>query len=321
MSISTNYGSGLYDSSFYDLTRHDISEIERKGGVAKLDTLSDLRLSGDKLIKSEDAVKLMEKYDSDSYSIYSKICKTKDGDYSKAGIDFLEKWINAVKNGFIRESDSVKKASSTSTNSISANNEEKLSKKAQDFLKNLRKKYGDYDFMIGNGSDEMQALSKSGSNEFSVIFSSDEIEKMANDEKYAEEKMQGVEGAVKMCKRICEENGYVSAFNGGKGENGTINKIGVTIDDNGNMKLFAELEKTSAKQKERIEKSRTKHAEEKRASERTKKKNPYEKEQKPSVKRTTIEASSEEEFVKKLKEFDWNKIKDSHSGDRFNFSV
>ena len=93
---------------------------------------------------------------------------------------------------------------------ISQKNEEKLSSKAKEYLKSLREKYGDYDFLVGNSTDDLKTLSKSGSKEFSVIFSNAEIEKMATDEKYAAEKMQGVEGAVKMCRRICEENGYVS---------------------------------------------------------------------------------------------------------------
>lgn len=202
---------------------------------------------------------------------------------------------------------------------ISSKNEDKLSKKAQDFLKSLRTKYGDYDFMVGNSTDDLRSLSKSGSKEFSVIFSNAELERMASDEKYAAEKMQSVEGAVKMCKRICEENGYVSTFENGKGENGTINRIGVSVDDNGNMKMFAELEKTTSKQRERIEKNREKKAEEMKKKEQTAKKNPYEKEEKESVKRTTIEATSEEEFLQKLKDFDWKKVSDSYSGDRFNF--
>ena len=72
-------------------------------------------------------------------------------------------------------------------------------------------------------------------------------------------------------------------------ENGRINKITVTIDNDGNMKLFAELEKTTARQKERIEKAKEQKAEDKK----DKVKNPYEKGSKPEVKRTTIEASSE----------------------------
>ena len=81
---------------------------------------------------------------------------------------------------------------------ISQKNEEKLSSKAKEYLKSLREKYGDYDFLVGNSTDDLKTLSKSGSKEFSVIFSNAEIEKMATDEKYAAEKMQGVEGAVKM---------------------------------------------------------------------------------------------------------------------------
>ena len=200
---------------------------------------------------------------------------------------------------------------------ISGKNEAQLSKKAQDFLKNLREKYGDYDFMIGNSTDDLKALSQAGTKEYSVIFSSAEIERMANDEKYAEEKMQGVAGAVKMAKRVAEEYGFGTAT----GENGVINKIGVIVDDDGNTKMFAELEKSSSKQRERIEANRAKHAEEKRAADKAKKKNPYEKDEKPSVKRTRIEADSAEELIEKLKNIDWNKVENSHSGDRVNFAV
>ena len=413
MSINTNYGSRSYDPSFYDLAKHDISEVEKKGGFAKLDTLADLRASGDKLMKTEDIESLMKKYDSDSYATFSKIGKTQDGAYSKEGIKFLDKWVsdvkkgniienlydnklwkkydisddrsrsdvarvdtladlrnakgmsymtedianlmkkydpdayktyssiattpggefnpggvqflnkwvNAVKNGFIKESDSVTttKTNNISTNGVSAKNEEKLSKKAQDFLKNLRQKYKNYDFMVGNSTDDLKALSKNGSKEFSIIFSNAEIERMANDESYASEKMFGVENAVNMCRKICEQQGYVSAY--GEGNN-SINKVGIVSDDKGNMKFFAELEKTSDKQKERIEKAREKKAEEKKASERrANKKNPYEKDSKPSVKRTTIEADSYNELLDKLENMDWSKISDSKSGDRFNFSV
>ena len=125
--------------------------------------------------------------------------------------------------------------------------------------------------------------------------------------------------AVNMCRKICEQQGYVSAY--GEGNN-SINKVGIVSDDKGNMKFFAELEKTSDKQKERIEKAREKKAEEKKASERrANKKNPYEKDSKPSVKRTTIEADSYNELLDKLENMDWSKISDSKSGDRFNFSV
>lgn len=306
MNINTSY-----DSSFLEQVRRDQKEIENKG-VSKLETLEDLKDTKGKSFRTADIEKLMEKYDPEAYEKYKEIANRPDGGHSHAGLSYLSKWMDDVKAGFSKESTPIKK-----TNDISGKNEANLSKKAQDFLKNLREKYGDYDFMIGNSTDDLKALSKTGSKEFSVIFSSAEIERMANDEKYAEEKMQGVAGAVKMAKRVAEEYGFGSA----SGENGVINKIGVIVDDNGKMKLFADLEKTTSKQRERIEANREKRAEEKKAADKAKKKNPYEKNDKPSVKRARIEADTEEEFIDKLKNLDWSKIEDSHSGDRVNFTA
>lgn len=308
MNIGTSY-----DYSFVEQARRDLKEIENRG-VSKLETLDDLRDTTGKSFRTSDIEKLMEKYDPDAYEKYKQVAYRSDGGHSQVGLSYLSKWMDGVKAGFKNESSAVGK-----TNDISTKNEEKLSKKAQDFLKNLRSKYGDYDFMIGNGSDEIRSLSKSGSKEFSVIFSSAEIEKMANDEKYAAEKMHAVENSVNMCRKICEQQGYVSAFDSSKSGIGTINKIGVISDENGNMKFFAELEKTSSKQKERLEKSREKKAEEKKLAERkANKKNPYEKD---TIKRTTIEATSYNELLDKLEAFDWGKVADSKSGDRFDFSV
>ena len=133
-----------------------------------MDTLSDLRNAKETSFLSEDIAKLMKKHDPEAYKTYQKIAIAPDGNVNPGGIQFLNKWVNAVKNGFIKENDSE---SAVKTNDISTKNEEKLSQKAQDFLKNLRAKYGNYDFMVGNGSDELRTLSKSGSKEFSVIFS------------------------------------------------------------------------------------------------------------------------------------------------------
>lgn len=315
--ITTSYSN--YDQSFQDMVKKDFKEINNLS-YSKAETLEDLRDTVGKSFKTEDLEKLMEKYDPKAYEEYSKFAKSSNGARTQRGLSYLSGWMDKVKKDLNGSSSTKNKV-----NDISGKNESKLSSKAQDFLKNLRSKYGDYDFLIGNSTDDLKSLSKSGSKEYSVIFSSAELERMANDEKYAEEKMQGVEGAVKMAKRIAEENGYTSAF-GKDGENGTINKISIAVGDDGSTKIFAELEKTSDKQKERINKAREKRAEEKKAAdkkakEKVEKKNPYEKDDKDSVKRTTIEATSEEEFIEKLKNLDWSKVSDSHSGDRFNFSV
>lgn len=212
-------------------------------------------------------------------------------------------------------------AETEKANNISGNNEARLSSKAQEFLKNLRRQYGDFDFFIGNGTDDLKSLAKSGSKEFSVILSGAEIERMANDEKYAEEKMQSVGDAVRMSKEICERYGFESALGGKEGQNGTINKISITVQDDGSMKIFAELEKTSGKQRERIEKAREKRAEDRKAQHRTDRKNPYGRDDEDAVKRTTVEAASVEEMIEKLRNLNWDNVAESYSGERFNFKA
>lgn len=195
---------------------------------------------------------------------------------------------------------------------VSEKNEAKLSSKAQNLLKSLRKLYGDYDFFVGNKTDDLKALSKSGSREFSIIFSNDELERMANDANYAKEKIQAMENAVRMSKKISEQQGQLSALVGADGLNGTINRVSIEVDDKGGMKIFAELEKVSEKQRERIEKAREKRAEEKKEAG---------KEDKEPVKRTTIEADSVEELLAKIRNLDWDKISGERPGERFNYTV
>ena len=309
MTINSTYGQ-----AFAEQVKRDFKEID-KLPVSKLNTLDDLMDTKGKLFKTADIEKLMEKYDPEAYEEYKKFAYRADGGHSQSGLSYLSGWMDDVKAGKIKDNGN---SAVNAKNDISTKNEEKLSKKAQDFLKNLREKYGDFDFMIGNSRDELMALSKTGCKEFSVIFSSAEIERMANDEKYAEEKMQGVAGSVRMARQVAEEYGFGK---GEDGQNGTINKIGVVVNDDGSMKLFAELEKSSAKQRERINKAHEKHAEEKKDAERAKRKNPYEKDEKPSVKRTTVEANSIEELMEKINNIEWDKVENSYSGDRVNYAV
>ena len=111
----------------------------------------------------------------------------------------------------------------------------------------------------------------------------------------------------------------------GKGsENDTIiNKLAVSINDDGSMSIFAELEKMSEKQKDYIEKLREKRAEEKKTAEKSeeKKVNSYKKDDTSSVKKVVVEASSEEELVEKINNVNWDKVSGEKVGARFDFSV
>lgn len=311
--VSANY------SNYFEQTKKELKQIEERG-TSKAETLEDLRDTTGKSFRTADLEKLMEKYDSEAYAQYSKFSKGADGARTQGGLGFLSKWIDGVKKGL---KDGT--ISSGSTNNISQTNESKLSSKAQEFLKNLRKQYGDYDFLIGNSTDDLKALVKSGNKEFSVVFSNAELERMASDEKYAKEKLQSVEGAVRMSEQINQQYGFERGFGKGNAASTEITKIGIVFNDDGTTSFFAELEKSNTKQRERIEKAR----EEKRAEKKEKEKKAEKEIQSyaknnADTKRTNVWAKSMDELLEKLRGVDWDSIKaenKSQSGGRFDFTI
>lgn len=133
-----------------------------------------------------------------------------------------------------------------SNDRIASNNMTKLSDKAQNLLDNLKKKYGNMDFMVADFEDgeEAKELLSRGTKEFSVLFSTDELEKMASDEKYLEEKIKGMEGAVRFSERINDEFGFESVFQ--KNSDGVeVTNVGISFNEDGTMTYFAELEKVN----------------------------------------------------------------------------
>ena len=86
--------------------KYDISDDKNRVMLAKVDTLSDLRNAKETSFLSDDIVKLMKKHDPEAYKTYQKIAIAPDGNVNPGGIQFLNKWVNAVKNGFIKENDS-----------------------------------------------------------------------------------------------------------------------------------------------------------------------------------------------------------------------
>ena len=201
--------------------------------------------------------------------------------------------------------------------------EAKLSKKAKDYLEKLRKEYSDYDFIVANAGDNHKGLVKQSTKEFSVIFTSAELERMADDEKYAQENISKMETAVKMSLKICEQEGFVRAFDDVQAGDTIVNKLAIVFNEDGSTSIFAELEKVSEKQLERIEKLKEKRKEEKLAAEKAEEKKAEEKKDNLSVKKVIVEAASEEELLQKIQELDWNKILEEKQteGTRIDFSI
>ncbi|MBQ9364528.1 MAG: hypothetical protein IJT82_02025, partial [Schwartzia sp.] len=93
------------------------------------------------------------------------------------------------------------------------------------------------------------------------------------------------------------------------GEGVSISRIAISIDSDGNMKLFAELERASAERQERMEAAKDKKAEEAAKKEKADKAKEEEKEKPKSLlQRTRIEASSEEELLEKIRGLNWDEI-------------
>lgn len=206
-----------------------------------------------------------------------------------------------------------------------------LSAKAKLLLEDIRKKYKDYDIMAaGKGTDKKALLQKSRK-EFAVVFSNEELEKMAADEAYAGEKLRTMEKAVEMSKRIAGE----LTANGEESNKASIHKIGISFNEDGSMTLFAELEKVSESQQKyldsHIEKRKSQKAEEKKkakdsAEEKEVQKAEEEKaaerkKKAASIKKATVQATTEEELIEKIENFDWNKVIEETVGARFDFSI
>ena len=162
-----------------------------------------------------------------------------------------------------------------------------LSPKAQAFLDKLRENYGDYDFIVADNVDDPQALAAGSDKKYSVILTSDELEKMANDEEYANSMMSKVEDAVKTADSVIEKAGL---------EGVQISQLTISFDNDGNTKLFATLEKLSESQQERL------NAAKERAE------NADEEAEEIQPARVTIEAEDEESFLEQLLKIDWESI-------------
>ncbi|MBQ6296261.1 MAG: hypothetical protein IJK81_00950 [Selenomonadaceae bacterium] len=181
--------------------------------------------------------------------------------------------------------------------SQNVDDEQKLSTKAQNYLEKLREKYGDYNFVVSNDMDTTKTLGSD--KEYSVMFSTEELEKMAEDDEYAEKVMGQVGNAVDMLKNISEKD---------LGEGVKFSQLGVSIDSEGNMTLFAQLEKLSEQQQKRFEEAKEKAAE--RQQEAKEKAKPDDSEDGMPVvfKSADVEAANEEELLAKIFGINWDEI-------------
>lgn len=200
---------------------------------------------------------------------------------------------------------------------VSSNTKVELSDRAQKLLDKLKEKYGDrMDIMVANFStdEEAQQIMSRGTKDYSVLISVDELEKMAENEETEKElfnKIDEATGNLEKLKEQLEESGE------------EVKSIGISIADDGTVSYFAEIEKLSEKQKERIDAAKEAKKEEAAKAAKEEKKEKLEK--KPeAVKTATVKGSSIDELLENIKKIDWSAIKGQQvvpQGGHFDFSA
>lgn len=203
-------------------------------------------------------------------------------------VELSDNGLNALSN---LKKDSV---GDTTDNSIFQAEDKKLSAKAQAFLDKLREKYDKYDFVIADDVDNPQNFSKASDKSYAVILSTEEIEKMAEDEEFADKVMGHVDKAVGALDEVS---------NTALGEGVQFSSLAAEVDEDGNMKLFASLEKMSEDQRDRLKELQEKRADENQNSE--------DEEVEPetfSYKTADVEATSTSELLEKIFGINWDDI-------------
>ena len=212
---------------------------------------------------------------------------------------------------------STSAASETKESASAAKNKKvELSNDAKNLLKELKKKYKNMDFIVADYESDEEAASylSRGTAQYSVLFTPDELEKMAADESVKNQNLKVLDDAIAKLDEMKTQLGE-------KGED--VSRLGIVIGNDGEISYFAELEKVSAKQRERIEAQRENRREEaKQAEKKEAQENAAEDiRNREPVKRTTVHASSVEELAEMIGQVDWNSIQeeDIPVGRHFNF--
>lgn len=195
-----------------------------------------------------------------------------------------------------------------------------LSDDAKALLEKLKKDYRNMDFTVADYSstEEAQRYLSGGTKEYSVLIEPQLLEQMAADEKKEAACTEMLENAAAQLSGMKEKLGE---------ESDTV-RLGVSFGADGSTTYYAELEKSTERQKERIERARTEKkekakkeaekAEEKKAEEKLKEKKSeaagqmQKTDERSSAygtsKRIRLYADSADELLEKIHAVDWNKV-------------
>ena len=136
----------------------------------------------------------------------------------------------------------------------------KLSEKASKYYDELKKKYANMNFILVSEDMKEQAKTNAAGyaneNKMVVLIDEDKIERMAEDENYRKQYEAIIANAASGMSQLGSSIAATGA---------SVKGYGMQVNDNGTATYFAVLEKSSAAQKERIEKKAAKKKAEEKA--------------------------------------------------------
>lgn len=183
-----------------------------------------------------------------------------------------------------------KKVDAYEPSKVEAYDISKLSQEAQDYLEKLKEKYNMADIIVAEYStdEEARRFMAGATKSYSIVITPDLLERMATEED-VRVKYEGIldQGFANMetVKEQLEEDAD------------SVKSIGMTVDNDGNIKYFATLDNQRIQAEKRLEERKEKQ-EQKKAQE---KKEEEKAEKEERRKRRTLMADSIEELIEKIK--------------------
>lgn len=172
----------------------------------------------------------------------------------------------------------------------------KLSDKAMKYYEELKKKFGNMDFVLVASDKKQEAEAMKGGlstpTGMVVLIDTDKIEQMAEDKDFRAKYESIISNASKQMFQM--KNNLVK-----KGTN--VKTFGMTVNDGGNASFFAVVDKSLSAQKKRIEKKREQKAEAKKADAKKAEKK-KEKEKLEAQRKEAGKVSDDESFFKDMPE-------------------
>lgn len=231
--------------------------------------------------------------------VYSRYQQTQTGKYQNKGFksqrtaqkDIADKKVKENKTAEYIKQDKIERFDRTTK--VETYDTSKLSKDAQDYLEKLKEKYNIADVIVADyhTDEEANALMAGTSKDYAIVITPDLLEKMASEEDTRTKYEEILDTGLGKMENIKEELGE---------DADKVSKIGMTVDEEGQVKYFAVLDEQREQDAKRMEEQK-----ETRAKEKAEKKKADEKERLEELRQSKsriITADTIEELIKKIRE-------------------